>query len=364
MKRKLARNEMKRLSKQLHYDKVAIDELEDFCFVHPHLDRDALVKKIWEKYGMFGSFTKSKSLTFFTTKGGVLKTTLAFNFARLAALSGIKTIVVGLDMQCDITNCISGDGEDSTQDLETALEKMERGKDLYSYFNRQAHLDEIVHATDLECLYYIPESPNLTLLNDAISLINRREFWLKDKVLNPLYEQFDLVIFDCSPNWNRLTTNALCCSDLLVSPVECKVNNFKNIDVFKELIEKIKEDLFLRFDVAFVPTRFSANKKLSVEILKWYQENLVGCLSGKIRESIESEEAVALQKSIVEYQPSSNVSRDILYITHQICNTLCGNENPDFRSDLTSNLGGKNQPHHAVVNAHLQNGENIHGTIS
>ena len=37
-----------------------------------------------------------------------------------------------------------------------------------------------------------------------------------------------------------------------------------------------------------------------------------------IGESIESEEAIALQKSVVEYRPSSKVSQDILKVTAEL----------------------------------------------
>ena len=319
MKKLLSRNQLKRLSKQVNCNPVAIDELEDFCEVNKSLNSKELQAEIWSHFGMFPRARSSQVVTFFTTKGGVLKTTLAYNFARVAALSGVKTLVVGLDMQCDMTNCISGFDDSDHENLQTALEKLEVKKGLFKFFNKQASLEEIIHTTDLDNLNYIPESPDLTLLNDSISLINRREFWLKEKVIAPLRASYDLIIFDCSPNWNRLITNALCASDLLVSPVECKINNFKNIEVFNELIEHAKQDLFLEFSTMFVPTRFSKNKKLSREILEWYKDNIDGCTKAQVRESIESEEAIALQKSVIEYQPLSKISSDILSVIKEFC---------------------------------------------
>ena len=50
----------------------------------------------------------SKVICLFTTKGGVLKTTIGLNVARAAAISGMKTLVIGLDMQGDMTNAIVG----------------------------------------------------------------------------------------------------------------------------------------------------------------------------------------------------------------------------------------------------------------
>lgn len=322
MAKKISRAVLKKLSRQVNIKNIAVDVLEEFCEKNGHLSPEILTEEIWKNFGMFSKFKKPKVVTFFTTKGGVLKTTLAYNFARIAALSGVNTLVIGLDMQCDITNCISGPVDDDNESLLSALEKLENKKTLYNFYNRQASLKEIIQPSDLENLSYISESPDLTLLNDSISLLNRREFWLKDKIVNNLLGIFDLIIFDCSPNWNRLTTNALCSTDLLISPVECKINNFKNIEVFNELLHQLKQDLFLRFSTAYVPTRFCQNKKLSCEILEWYQTNLEGCVNGYIRESIESEEAIALQKSVVEYQPASKISGDILNVTSQLAKMI------------------------------------------
>lgn len=332
MKKTFSRSQLKTLARQVNSKPIGVDDLEDFCAQNINLKKEELHQLIWNKFGMFAECSYPKTMTFFTTKGGVLKTTVAYNFARIAALSGVKTLVIGLDMQCDMTNCLSGVEENTDQSLISALELLESKKGLFQYFNNQASLEEIICSTDLKCLNFIPEAPDLTLLNDSISLINRREFWLNDKVVRPLASQYDLIIFDCSPNWNRLTTNALCATDLLVSPVECKINNFKNIEVFNELIKQAKEDLFLQFKTAFVPTRFSKNKKLSCEILQWYQENLPGCMKSSIRESIESEEAIALQSSVVEYRPMSKVASDILNVTGELTSLIRSSDEVSFNN--------------------------------
>ena len=337
MAKDFSRNQLRQLAKQLSSDSVGIDDLEAFFSQYSSLKPEEKLSLAWKKFGLFNQGIEKNVVTFFTTKGGVLKTTLAYNFARLAALSGVRTLVIGLDMQCDITNCMSSVVDDMDQSLSSALEKVSRRNGLTQFFNRQCGLSDIVQKTDLKLLDYVPESPDLTLLNDSISLINRREFWLKEKVINPLLELYDLVILDCSPNWNRLTTNALCASNLLISPVECKINNFKNIEVYQELINQLQEDMSLDLKTCYVPTRFCSNKKLSREILDWYQNNLDGCLQGSVRESIESEEAVALQKSVIEYRPSSKVAADMMEIIKQISHLMRRTEDELFRPSVKLN---------------------------
>lgn len=54
-------------------------------------------------------FTRTKKLTFFNNKGGVGKTTLAYNCAVEFANKGYKTVLIDLDPQCNLTRLALGD---------------------------------------------------------------------------------------------------------------------------------------------------------------------------------------------------------------------------------------------------------------
>ena len=63
----------------------------------------------WLWYDKDMKFARSKKLTFFNNKGGVGKTTLAFNVAAEFAAKGYKTVLVDLDPQCNLTRLALGD---------------------------------------------------------------------------------------------------------------------------------------------------------------------------------------------------------------------------------------------------------------
>lgn len=282
------------------------------------------IPKLGEQLGFFKKPDKCKVITVFTTKGGVLKSTLALNLARVSALHNVKTLVIGLDIQGDITNNlgVEFDFESDHQSLDEALANSEDIKGLSDYFNNQCELSEIIKTTDLENLFLIPETPELAALNESLSNINRREYWVNDKVISKLKSHFDLIIFDCSPNWNKLTTNALVASNLLVSPLECKINNFRNFKVFQHFIKEFKKDMMIDFQTVFIPTKYSNNKKLSNDIKNWYQKNLKDCLAVGIPESTISEEATALKFSIIEHMPANKVAKSIADVLKEISNRL------------------------------------------
>ena len=274
--------------------------------------------------GFFKPLNRSMCLTVFTTKGGVLKSTLALNIARTAALHGLRTCVVGLDMQCDLTTALGHEPEEANDDVQLGdlLGQIGQVKGLTHFYNDRLDLNSLLVPIEWEHLQVLPETPELALLNDQLANINRREYWLKEKVVEPLKKDFDLIILDCSPNWNRLTTNALVASDLLVSPLECKINNFRNFKVFRQFLDEFRRDMQLDFDSYFVPTRYSKARKLSMEIFHWYQENIPNCCPYGLKESTQAEEATALNLSILEHCSDKELAEGVTGVLKGIHNKL------------------------------------------
>ncbi|MEK7355178.1 MAG: ParA family protein [Bdellovibrionota bacterium] len=281
--------------------------------------------RVGEKIGFLPKLKSPVAASVFVTKGGVLKSSLTLNLARLAALNGIRTCVVGLDMQGDVTTALSSEESFEDESLDRALQRMNEVRGLADVFTGQAYLDDVMRTTDLENLMYIPETPELVALDQSLINRNRREYWLRDTVIMPLKREFDLVLMDCSPNWNRLITNALVASDVLISPVECKINNFRNLKTFRALVEEFRSDMGANFEHVFVPTRLSASRKLSQEIHGWYQENLAPrCAAHAVRESIHGEEANAMKLSTPEYAPASPAADEMRALTTELWNTFAG----------------------------------------
>ncbi len=267
---------------------------------------------IGEKWGFMKKWDSPLCMAIFTTKGGVLKTTLSLNISRMAALHNIRTCVIGLDMQGDITSAMGHDLDlEDSNDLDAVIKKLNETKGLADIFNRTARIEDVIRDTEIPTLKYIPETPELAALNESLGNINRREYWLKEKIIKPLKEKFDLIILDCAPNWNRLITNALVSSDLLISPLECKINNFRNFKVFRYFLDEFKREMQINFDTLFVPTKYSTHKKLSREIWQWYKENVSALAETGIRESVYGEEATALRWSVLEHASTKAVAHEM-----------------------------------------------------
>jgi chromosome partitioning protein len=271
-----------------------------------------------ERYGFLPKIRKPVVLTVFTTKGGVLKTTLALNIARMAALHNIRTVVVGLDLQCDISSALGfyqwADGDDLTH----VIKELEGTDGLYSLAHRGVAIADLIRPTDLQTLHLIPETAELGTLDRWVSTQSKREYWLKDKVADVLCKKYDLVIFDCSPNWSQLISNAIVASDVLVSPIECHINQFRNLNVFRQLAREFKEAMNLQYKHLFVPTRYVPSRKLSGEIRDWYLKNVENVTEAVIRESVHGEEAMASHLSIPEFAPTTAAATEIRNVLSEI----------------------------------------------
>jgi len=107
------------------------------------------------------------TVAIYSAKGGVFKTSLALNLGRMAALHGIKTCIIGLDFQCDITRLL--DPPDPPEDetgISDVLARVRRQKGLLDLFGDN-ELEGVRALTDIPTLHYIPETAGLISLEIA-----------------------------------------------------------------------------------------------------------------------------------------------------------------------------------------------------
>lgn len=286
--------------------------------------REDQLPDIGLKYGFLQRPKKQHVLCVYTAKGGVLKTTLSYSLARLFAINGIKTLVVGLDIQCSITELALPQKE-----VESLEDAKDRSIGLYHYLFEKAPLSEIIRHTSLPTLQVIPETPDLNVLEKKLRIEARREYALKDRLISQL-GSYDVIIFDNGPSWNQLIENALVAADTIISPIGCDLGSYQalqtNLGTLKEFQEVMKLDWK---NFLMVPTLLEKTK-LSQQIygayLNQYGNQVLPC---PVRRGVKGQEALVLRQSAMEYDPTSPLAQDYFDLAQEVWKRVLREENGD-----------------------------------
>lgn len=203
-----------------------------------------------------------KIISFAAIKGGVGKTTLAFNFGEWLADNGKKVLLIDLDHQCNLTQTYNIYTQDDTvANIFTGTGGVERHK-------------------VKDNLFLIPGYLQLDSIEKALeNKVNKDMLlymWLSDNYEAKGLDQFDVIILDCHPDFSTVTRNAIAVSHAILSPIipsehgyHAKFNLEKRLEDFrKEVINYQTRESYITADLYFVANMIKHNTNSSRELLK------------------------------------------------------------------------------------------------
>ena len=139
-----------------------------------------------------------------TPKGGVGKTTTAFNLSYAFALNGKKTLLIDADP--------SGSCSSIFNDLNFT-------GGIFDIFSYSKLLSQIVHRTKHKNLHLVPfkkisfhDESRLSKLTSNLLLFRNQ--------LRPEAASYDYIIIDCPPYLVGMTTNSLIAADSVIIPIQ------------------------------------------------------------------------------------------------------------------------------------------------
>ncbi|MBP9726704.1 MAG: ParA family protein [Gammaproteobacteria bacterium] len=276
--------------------------------------------EIGARFGFLKKPNKQQIICVYTAKGGVLKTTLAYSLARILALNGLKTIVIGLDIQCSITDIALPPSE-----VESLDDFKNQHLGLYHHLFDKVPLDKIIQRTALPTLSIIPETTDLNVLEKKLRLESRREYLFKDKLV-PQLQEYDVIIFDNGPSWNQLIENALTTSNSIISPIGCDIGTYQALQTNLNTLFEFQTAMKLDWDNFFLIPTLLEKTKLSQQIygayLNQYAEKV---LPTPIRRGVKGQEAILLRQSAIEHDPKSPLAQDYFELTQELWNRIIEN---------------------------------------
>lgn len=243
-----------------------------------------------------------KVINFLNNKGGVGKTTSAYNIGVAWAEMGKKILFIDLDSQSNLTSMVSK--------TDVITQKWDRTLEDAFIDGPESGLP--IYGTDDERIDYVPTDLDLSNFERDTARTNFRELLLKD-LIEPVKDSYDFIIIDCPPNLSMITYNAMIASDYVVLVTNPDGLSFKGtqmcVNLYNEIInyKRFNPDLTI---IGVLVTRYEKDKIADtyMDILRNTYRNLV--INPVIRKNTKIKQATSFNQSIYALDQGGRASTE------------------------------------------------------
>ena len=236
-------------------------------------------------------------------KGGVGKTTTCVNLTAALKKRGRRVLLVDCDPQ---GNSTSGMGVDK-----------QTRPNCYDMMINGAAAEDCVCRTKWGDV--LPANVNLSGCSVELVQLPKREQVMKT-ALEPIRDDYDFILIDCSPSLGLITINALTASDSVIIPVQCEFFALEGIAKLLNTIKIIKSKLNPALKIeGFLLTMFDNRLRLSNQVYEEVKRHFGDLVFNTvIARNVRLSEAPSHGVSVLEYDPHSKGAQNYTALAREV----------------------------------------------
>ncbi len=229
-------------------------------------------------------------------KGGVGKTTTAYNLASALSRYNKRILLVDMDPQ---GNCSQAIGIDPTQSKRT----------MYELLTGQYDLRHTIRKTPIENVSLIPANLTLAMAESNLSSQGKKASLtlLKEKLDDKEASLFDFILIDTPPSLGFLSLNALNAATSLLVPVQCEYFALDALAQLFSTVTSLQRTTNPSLEIlGLLLTMYDPRTKLSADIAQEVRKNFRShVFSTVIPRNVSIPEAIANGLPVNAYKPQS-----------------------------------------------------------
>ena len=246
---------------------------------------------------------KAKIIAIANRKGGEGKTTAVSSFAGVASSKGLKTLLVDMDSQANLTaNFLKED-----QDPEKTICDM--------FEDRKRHLP-IVKLN--ENLYIVPGDGDIAGLESELK--EPADRLILSEALEKVRADFDVILIDCPPDMGWCTINALSACDFLFVPMKMNSKSFQGVKKIANLCYQSAKHTYINgifFSEYYVNRK--STKKYEAKARNTYGDTVMHTV---IRPCSKLGDCADEFMDIIAFDPKCNGALDYTALWDEMCGVM------------------------------------------